>query len=258
MKLTNAILVIIFLVVGVSCSTTNSDTLNKNAEDVALMSEVEGQWDVKRNTIRTFNADGTFIDSTISAKSRVIQTVDGEQEVTSEVCDKEYANDMYIEKVVKGTYTIEDGFLKLKANNLLFACNPSEVNVTTPYFDASIAIEGQNLNATQARLFTRTDSGSGLEGTWETEYSAYIQNYGLQTGAGVQTLTEKVIFSENSDTFQQERSTPFGIQSYEMQYEYNPPELSVNSGNDSWDVELDGDDMNWVYNLHTAVWVKVQ
>ncbi|MGN8225106.1 hypothetical protein [Gracilimonas sp. BCB1] len=258
MKIINLIFLSLFLVFTASCSNSLSDDEKENEEDLALKSEIEGQWELE-NTIRTFNADGTYSDSTIQARSRTIQTAEGEQTITYTVCDEEYDNEMYLEKVVQGTYEVKDGILRVEAANLVFACNPIDGNVYKPYFDSRIAVEGRTLNVTQARVFNRGSSGSGLEGTWETNYTAYLQSTMLETGAEVNELTEKVIFAENSNTFQQViTGYPTGEASYEMEYEYNAPELNVNSGNDSWDVEIDGDTMTWIYNSHTEGWAKVQ
>lgn len=253
MKIIYSTILSLFLVFSVSCSNNISDN-----EKEKLKSLIEGQWELE-NTIRTFNVDGTYSDSTIQAKSRTIQTAEGEQTLTYTACDEEYNNGQYLEKVIQGTYEVNDGILRVEATNLVFACNPIDGHVYKPYFDASIAIDNGSLNATQARVFNRTSSSSGMEGTWETNYSAYLQSTTLEQGAEVNDLTEKVIFSGNSNTFQQEIiGYPTGEASYEMEYEYNAPELSVSSGNDSWNVDIDGDTMIWIYNLHTEVWAKVQ
>lgn len=253
MKIIYSTLLSLCLVFSINCSNNISD-----GEKEKLKSLIEGQWELE-NTIRTFNTDGTYSDSTIRAKSRTIQTAEGEQNVTYTVCDEEYSNNLYLEKVIQGTYEVEDGILRVEATNLVFACNPIEGNVYKPYFDVSIAVENGSLNATQARVFNRTSSSNGMEGIWETNYSAYLQSTMLEQGAEVNDLTERVTFSGNSKTFQQVIiGYPTGDASYEMEYEYNAPELSVSSGNDSWNVELDGDNMTWIYNLHTEVWTKVQ
>lgn len=268
MRYSNSILLFLSFALILNCSPSeNSGNVLISESDRLIMEQLQGQWEGQwetevytfSKTIRTYNSDGTYSDSTIRDINRVIQTSEGELAITYTTCDEVYSNNKYLEKVIQGTYEVKDGILKTKATDLLFDCNPIQGHVFRPYFDMTLKFSPDTLSAIWTKSFTRTGSGSGLYGTWETEYTSYAQSVNLESGADILSVTEKAIFEENDSSYTEEVSGyPTGDRSFDMQYEYNPPELIVNSGSDSWDVDIDNNKMTWVYKLYEDKWVKVQ
>jgi len=208
--------IVIFLVCSFLISCKDSGITND--KNILLKEKIIGSWKGESGIIQ-FNADGSFIDSTF------IRTYP----TGSYKCSSDSSNDSIatlLNKVILGSYSIEDSTLLIDPLEVVTDCFPTPENKFFNYLNSKINFKNDTLQLHSFKEFERiSGSHDGLKGSWETSFSALIYHSDFNYELVLLDLTERREFKVDSGFFNTSFSQPFEETTYQTYYGYEPPEF---------------------------------
>ena len=249
------IIPLFFLVLINSCNQEESPSEPiVNPEDLILKQKLIGGWGFS-NTYIYFNDDGTYIDSSFAYPHPL-----GGGSDSSNICSEIKKGDLFLDRVTKGLYKIENGYLKKQPIDYIIDCNPLKAPGCYLYVFNYIEIINDTLNLTTNYIWQRSDNETeSIWGTWRQIFWAWSYDNQLPLGGAPQLITETATFYKDSSYYiDKMEGLPYAGIEWRRQFEYEPPIFYGKNDNTFFTVSFNGKEMFWLQKYRTRKYYRIK
>lgn len=252
-NLVKSILIFVLLIFLHNCSTDNNPIQTEiNEDDLNIKNMLLGKWQFY-GSVRQFNDDGTFFDSTYAD---IISRHPGVDPPI--VCTELDSNGLFLNRVVYGKYQVKNGILKLQPIDNIIDCSPLGSPACYIYFDQFVEISNDTLELkTIFNWQSTSDNTQDIWGSWESNYWVWAYHEDLPPGGAPQLVRDSIKFYQDSTIFHQKIvGLPYSGILWRKAFTYDSQILYVILGNEKYYVSFDKNIMKWLETGFTYKYIR--